>query len=160
MPLVANREQALLNSLTIPAILPRLCHMGGLAMKRVTGLGGIFFRSDDPKKLAGWYEKHLGIQSNADGSGAMFEWRDAMNPEIKGMTVWSIFPRNTSYFGTGAQSAMINYRVENLDGLLELLKQEGVEIDPHREDYDYGRFAWIVDPEGNRIELWEPPKSS
>jgi hypothetical protein len=106
-------------------------------MKRVTGLGGIFFRSDDPKKLSAWYEKHLGIQSNADGSGAMFEWRDAMNPEIKGMTVWSIFPRNTSYFGTGAQSAMINYRVENLGGLLELLKQEGVEIDPHREDYDY-----------------------
>jgi predicted enzyme related to lactoylglutathione lyase len=127
-------------------------------MKRVTGLGGIFFKSDDPKKLCHWYEKHLGIQANADGSGAMFEWRDAEHSEIKGMTVWSIFPRDTKYFGPGAQSAMLNYRVDDLDALLEALTAEGVEIDPHREDYDYGRFAWIVDPEGNRIELWEPPK--
>ena len=129
-------------------------------MSRVTGLGGVFFRSDVPKRLYAWYEKHLGIKTNADGSGAMFEWRDANIPELKGLTVWSIFPRNTNYFGPGTQCAMINYRVEDLDGLLDALKSEGVEIDPHREDYDYGRFAWIVDPDGNRIELWEPPKNS
>ena len=129
-------------------------------MRRVTGLDGIFFRSDDPKKLYAWYEKHLGIQANPDGTGAMFEWRDPTNPDIKGVTVWSIFPRNTTYFGPGAQGAMINYRVDDLDGLLDALKKEGVDIDPHREDYDYGRFAWIVDPDGNRIELWEPPKNS
>ena len=129
-------------------------------MSRVTGLGGVFFRSDDPKRLYAWYEKHLGIKTNADGSGAMFEWRDANIPELKGLTVWSIFPRNTNYFGPGTQCAMINYGVEDLDGLLDALKSEGVEIDPHREDYDYGRFAWIVDPHGNRIELWEPPKNS
>jgi hypothetical protein len=73
------------------------------------------------------------------------------------MTVWSIFPRDTTYFTPGQASFMINYRVENLDSLLAALQSEGVEIDPRREDYDYGRFAWILDPEGNRIELWEPP---
>jgi predicted enzyme related to lactoylglutathione lyase len=128
-------------------------------MKRVTGLGGIFFKSVDPKKLYAWYEKHLGIPVDAGGSAAMFEWCDAHNSDIKGTTVWSIFPRDTKYFGPGDQSAMINYRVENLDALLEALTAEGVEIDPHREDSDYGRFAWIIDPDGNRIELWEPPKS-
>lgn len=128
-------------------------------MKRVIGLGGVFFRSDDPKRLCQWYEKHLGIQLNADGASAMFEWRDAEHPEEKGVTVWSIFPRSTQYFGPGEQSTMINYRVENLDELLELLRGEGVRIDPHRENYEYGRFAWIVDGDGNRVELWEPTKS-
>jgi predicted enzyme related to lactoylglutathione lyase len=75
------------------------------------------------------------------------------------MTVWAIFPRDTRYFGTGNAGFMINYRVDNLDEMLEELTQAGVTIDPHREDYDYGRFAWIVDPDGNRIELWEPPKA-
>jgi predicted enzyme related to lactoylglutathione lyase len=129
-------------------------------MKRVTGIGGIFFKSDDPKNLYAWYEKHLGIEASADGTGATFEWRDAQSPETKGMTVWSIFPRISKYVGADSQSVMINYRVDNLDALLEALKAEGVEIDPHREDYEYGRFAWVTDPDGNRIELWEPPKSS
>lgn len=128
-------------------------------MKRVTGLGGIFFKSDDPKSLYAWYEKHLGINANPDGTGATFEWRNAQDPETKGMTVWSIFPRTSKYLGAGSQSVMINYRVDNLDALLEALKAEGVEIDPHREDYEYGRFAWVTDLDGNRVELWEPPKS-
>ena len=127
-------------------------------MKRVTGIGGIFFKSDDPQKLYRWYETHLGIQRTPDGSGAMFEWRDLKDPDKTGATVWSVFPRNTKYFDPSRSSFMINYRVEDLDGLLEELKKEGVEVDPHREDHDYGRFAWITDPDGNRIELWEPPK--
>ena len=106
--------------------------------RRVTGVGGIFFKSDNPEKLYAWYEQHLGIQRAPDGTGTTFEWRDAEDADKKGMTVWSIFPRNTKY--------------------LEALKKEGVQVDPHREDYDYGRFAWIMDPDGNRIELWEPPK--
>ena len=127
-------------------------------MKRVTGIGGIFFKADNGEKLYEWYEKHLGITRAPDGSGAMFEWRDAQDVDRKGMTIWSIFPGDTKYFGSGNSGFMINYRVEDLDGLLKTLQSEGVEIDPHREDYEYGRFAWITDPEGRRIELWEPPK--
>jgi len=128
-------------------------------MRRVTGLGGVFFKSDNPEKLYAWYEKHLGMQRVLDGSSAVFEWRDVADAEKKGMTVWSLFPRDTKYFEPSRSPFMINYRVDDLDGLLEALKKEGVEIDPRREDFDYGRFAWITDPEGNRIELWEPPKN-
>jgi len=124
-------------------------------MKRVTGIGGIFFKSEDPKKLYDWYERHLGIKHQPD-SGAMFQWRDAEDSTKKGMTIWSIFPASTKYFNPSHSSFMLNYRVENLDELLKLLREEG--IDSKREDSDYGKFAWIMDPDGNRIELWEPPK--
>ena len=131
-------------------------------MKRVTGIGGIFFKSTDTERLYRWYEKHLGITRAQDGSGAIFEWHEPdsiQNKEVQnGMTVWSIFPQETKYFNPSSSNFMINYRVEDLDALLQTLKEEGVEIDPHREDYDYGRFAWIMDPDGNRIELWEPTK--
>jgi predicted enzyme related to lactoylglutathione lyase len=132
-------------------------------MKRVTGIGGIFFKSEDPQKLYDWYERNLGIQREPHGQGASFEWRelrdsDSQEPGAKALTAWSIFPRSTKYFGASKAGFMINYRVDDLDALLAELKQAGVEIDPHREDYDYGRFAWITDPEGNRIELWEPAK--
>jgi predicted enzyme related to lactoylglutathione lyase len=127
-------------------------------MKRVTGIGGIFFKAQDQEKLYQWYEKHLGIKREHDGSGATFHWRVAENPDQPGLTTWAIFPDHTKYFDPSPSRCMINYRVDDLDALLEALKQEGVEIDPKREDYDFGRFAWIMDPEGNRIELWEPPK--
>ncbi|MGH9502477.1 MAG: VOC family protein [Terriglobales bacterium] len=127
-------------------------------MKRVTGIGGIFFKAADPEALYRWYEKHLGVPLAPDGSGAVFEWRDNHEPEQEGMTVWSIFPRDTKYFEPSSSPFMINYRVDDLDGLLQALSQEGVKIDSRREDHDYGRFAWIMDPDGNRIELWEPPK--
>ena len=127
-------------------------------MERVTGVGGIFFKSEDPERLYRWYEQHLGIHRTPDGMGAVFEWRAPDDADKKGMTVWSIFPRNTKYFDPSSSAFMINYRVEDLDSLLEELKKECVHIDPHREDYDYGRFAWIMDPDGNRIELWEPPR--
>lgn len=131
-------------------------------MKRVTGIGGIFFKSENPPQLYEWYEKHLGIQREPHGS-ASFHWRelqaaDGTEPGPEAQTVWSIFPQTTKYFGASKSSFMINYRVDNLDALLEDLKKSGIEIDPHREDGDYGRFAWITDPDGNRIELWEPPK--
>jgi predicted enzyme related to lactoylglutathione lyase len=128
-------------------------------MKRVTGIGGIFFKSDDPERLYRWYEKHLGIVREPHGQGAAFHWQEPNDAGKDGLTAWAIFPGSTKYFDPSRASWMINYRVEDLDGLLAALKAEGVEIDPHREDYDYGRFAWITDPDGNRIELWEPARA-
>ena len=125
--------------------------------KRVTGLGGIFFKAKDPQKMYEWYAKHLGIEGKP-GMGAMFSWRRADDPSQEALTVWSIFPDNTKYFDPSSAPFMIDYQVDDLDAVLEALKAEGVTIDPKREDHEYGRFAWIVDPEGNKIELWEPPK--
>jgi predicted enzyme related to lactoylglutathione lyase len=132
-------------------------------MKRVTGVGGIFFKSENPKQLYEWYEKHLGIQRESHGQCATFHWREPQagggaEPGSEGLTTWAIFPQTTKYFGASKAGFMLNYRVDNLDALLEDLKASGIEIDPHREDADYGRFAWITDPDGNRIELWEPSK--
>jgi len=127
-------------------------------MRRVIGLGGVFFKSTDPKNLYAWYERHLGIKEHMEGAGAMFPWRRPEDPSIETSTAWAIFPRDTKYFNPSTASFMLNYQVEDLDALLEALRAEGVTIDPKREDADYGRFAWIIDPEGNRIELWEPTK--
>jgi catechol 2,3-dioxygenase-like lactoylglutathione lyase family enzyme len=126
-------------------------------MKRVTGLGGLFFKAKDPNAMYEWYQKHLGIQAEPNGSGAMFHWRDAADPEKTGLTIWSIFPQTTKYFDPSPAPFMMNFRVENLAELLKALREEGVAIDPKVEEHDYGKFAWITDPEGNRIELWEPP---
>lgn len=126
-------------------------------MKRVTGIGGVFFRSQDPPSLQAWYRDRLGVPVGEDGSG-MFHSCEGGGEHRPAMTVWSAFDAGTEYFGRASQQWMINYRVDDLDPLLEKLREEGVEIVPHREDHEYGRFAWIVDPEGNRIELWEPPK--
>jgi predicted enzyme related to lactoylglutathione lyase len=123
-------------------------------MARVTGIGGIFLRARDPKALGAWYAQHLGIQLSEWG-GAQFLWTDEV-PATTGSTAWSLFPADTKYFGPGSQSAMVNYRVDDLDALLEQLTAAGVSIDPKRENADYGRFAWITDPEGNRVELWQP----
>jgi len=125
-------------------------------MKRVIGLGGIFFKAKDPKALYEWYRKHLGVASNPDGSG--ISWRDADHPEIPGCNVFAIFPADTKYFAPSASSFMLNFRVGNLDELLNALREEGVDVDPRVEHHDYGNFGWIMDPKGNRIELWEPPK--
>jgi predicted enzyme related to lactoylglutathione lyase len=127
-------------------------------MKRVTGIGGVFFQADDPEKLYQWYEKHLGIQREPHGQGAVMYWREDQNPERRGLTAWALFEKRTPYFEPSRAPFMLNYRVDDLDAVLEALRAEGVTIDPKREDYDYGRFAWIMDPEGNKIELWEPPK--
>lgn len=118
-------------------------------MAKAVGFGGVFLRARDPKGLAEWYAERLGIPSQ-DGSLA-FD-----GPESTGMTVFAHFPLDTKYFGEGAQQAMVNFRVDDLDELLKQLAAAGVPIDPKREDHTYGRFAWIWDPEGNRIELWQP----
>lgn len=125
---------------------------------RVTGLGGIFFKVKDAKKVGAWYKKHLGLAIEPWG-GCSFPWRDAKSPKKKGTTVWSPFPGDTEYFGTGKQSHMVNYRVANLKKVLADLKREKVWIDPKGiEKSEYGQFAWIKDGEGNRIELWQPPQ--
>lgn len=123
-------------------------------MARVTGIGGVFLRSRSPKELAAWYAKHLGVQLNEWG-GTAFLWKDEV-PPTTGSTAWSVFPEDTKYFGPGNQTAMINYRVDDLDGLLLKLQAAKVVIDPKREEASYGKFAWIVDPDGNRVELWQP----
>ena len=105
--------------------------------------------------MAAWYRQNLGIQSK--GGYTVFTWRDKDHPEELGRTVWTIFPTNTPYFGQSSSSLMINYRVANLDRMLEQLRRNDVKIEKV-QDADYGRFAWIEDPEGNRVELWEPKK--
>jgi len=125
--------------------------------KRVTGIGGIFFKANDPVKLGEWYVKHLNIELEGDSPSSIFRWRQADNPERGGATVWSLFPRSSDYFGSDEAQFMINYRVENLGAVLEALKKEGVEIIREAQDTPYGSFAAIKDPEGNGIELWQPP---
>jgi len=122
-------------------------------MERVTGIGGIFFKAKDPEAMAAWYSQHLGI--GIEDGHADFVWGEKDNPDQTGRTVWSIFPADTDYFGPSRPAFMINYRVSNLDRMLEQLRAGGIHVEKV-EDYDYGRFAWITDPEGNRIELWEP----
>ena len=121
--------------------------------EQATGLGGVFFKVKDPKGMTAWYRTNLGIQSK--GGYADFTWREKDHPEEIGHTAWRIFPTNTTYFGQSSSSLMINYRVANLDRMLEQLRRSGVKIEKV-DDYDYGRWAWFTDPEGNRIELWQP----
>lgn len=123
-------------------------------MKRVTGIGGIFYKSKDPKKAREWYSKHLGLVTNQYGS--LFEFRQGANPDKVGYLQWSPMEADTQYYVPSKNEFMINYRVENLVELLKTLKEEGVEIVGEMEEYEYGKFAWIMDPEGHKIELWEP----
>lgn len=125
-------------------------------MKKVTGIGGIFFKAKDRANMMAWYEKNLGIAADPNW-GAAFEWREKDDPQKEGQTAWSVFKEESKHF---EGPFMVNYRVDDLDALLKALEAEGVRIDPKRESADYGKFAWIYDPEGNRIELWEPPKES
>src|ERR1043165_488495 len=126
-------------------------------MKRVTGLGGIFFKCRNPEAVKDWYAKHLGLPLDGDGC-VTFQWRDIDQPKSPGRTVWATFPADTDYFKSSKAEFMINYRGDDLKGLLAELRKEGVQVDDKVEEYDYGKFGWITDPEGNRIELWEPPK--
>ncbi|MFD2147475.1 VOC family protein [Mucilaginibacter antarcticus] len=123
-------------------------------MKKVTGLGGIFFKAKDAAAMNDWYAQHLGLPVSQYGT--VFEWRDAEDPEKKASTVWSPFAEDTKYFEPSTKDFMINYRVENLEALVEELKTAGVTITDEIKTYDYGKFVHILDPEGNAIELWEP----
>ncbi len=122
-------------------------------MKRVTGIGGIFFKCEDPQSMKDWYAKHLGF--NTDEYGTSFEWRQADDEQKKGFSVWSPFDAKTKYFEPSQKEFMVNYRVENLEWLLEELKKEGIVVLDEIEAIEYGKFAHIIDPEGNKIQLWE-----
>jgi predicted enzyme related to lactoylglutathione lyase len=124
------------------------------SMKRVTGIGGIFFKCKDPNNVKEWYKKHIGLDT--DKYGTNFEWREGADSTKKGFTQWSPFSATTKYFEPSTKEFMINYRVENLEGLVEELKKEGVTITDTIETFDYGKFVHILDVEGNKIELWEP----
>lgn len=120
--------------------------------KRVTGLGGFFFKSKDPEAIKAWYKAHLGIPT--DAYGWTFRWKDAEGGD--GSTQWSPFQEDTQYFDPSDKQFMMNFRVENLEKLLEELGREGVTVIGKMEEYEYGKFGWILDPDGNKIELWEP----
>jgi len=123
-------------------------------MKKVTGVGGVFFKCADPKAMNLWYVKNLGLPVGEYGT--TFEWREDEDPEKKGSTSWCLFPQDTKYFNPSEKPFMINYRVDNLVALLEELKKENVTIVDEIAEYDYGKFVHVMDPEGNMIELWEP----
>jgi catechol 2,3-dioxygenase-like lactoylglutathione lyase family enzyme len=125
---------------------------------RILGIGGIFFKSGNQQEMKDWYAKHLGLEDS--GHGVMLPWREKDNPESEQMTIWSIFSGSTKYFEPSQASFMVNYIVDDLDALLGRLANEGVKIDPKRQDESYGKFAWIYDPDGNKIELWQPLNSS
>lgn len=121
---------------------------------RVIGIGGIFFKSPDHARLRSWYAENLGIDHGEHGR--MFQWRPADGTEPERITIWSIFPGSSTYFGPSDSGFMINYIVDDLDAMLRKLEKSGARIDPKRDDHDYGRFAWVYDPDGNKIELWQP----
>ncbi|HLK28747.1 MAG TPA: VOC family protein [Puia sp.] len=124
-------------------------------MQKVTGIGGVFIKAQDPKSLAAWYEKHLGVEFGSQ-TYVGFDWINHNNPGKTGSTAFSFFKESSTYFQPSEKTVMINFRVKNLDALLEELKKENVEIVGEPQQYEYGKFGWIMDPEGNKIELWEP----
>lgn len=129
-------------------------------MGRVRGIGGIFFKSQNPEALREWYAKHLGIVSDGP-NGTSFPWSQPDSPVEENLTAWSIFPATTKYFEPSQSPLMINYVVDDLHATLKALREEGVWVDPKVDEADYGKFGWIMDPDGNRIELWEPlPKKA
>ena len=125
-------------------------------MQRVTGIGGIFFKAKDPKALCAWYREHLGIDVQEWG-GASFRWADAEGKPTLGTTVWNISGADGDYFAPSTSSFMVNYRVADLHALLRALRDEGCEVLDKTDDSEYGKFGWVLDPEGNKVELWEPP---
>lgn len=125
-------------------------------MKRVTGIGGIFFQARDAAALAAWYKKHLGIDVQ-DWGGTAFRWTDEEGHPKAGTTVWSVSSAESDPFAPGKASFMVNYRVADLHGLLAALRSEGCNVLEKTDDSEYGKFGWVIDPEGNKVELWQPP---
>ena len=126
-------------------------------MKRVTGIGGIFFKAKDPAALGAWYKKHLGIDVQ-DWGGAAFDWTDDSGKPTKGTTAWCISSTDGDQFAPSRSSFMVNYRVADLAGLLQALRQEGCTVLEKTDESEYGKFGWVMDPEGNKVELWQPPE--
>ena len=125
-------------------------------MARITGIGGVFLKARDPKALASWYRDVLGLPVE-EWNGAQLRFADDAGAPEHAYAVWALFPADTGYFGDGTQSTMVNFRVDDLDGLLASLRAAGCTVDPKVSDEGFGRFGWITDPEGNRVELWQPP---
>lgn len=123
-------------------------------MKRVTGIGGVFLSAKDPASLRAWYQKHLGIDVQVWG-GAAFRWTDETGQPVGGTTAWSI--GDGAYFAPSKSSFMVNYRVADLAALLQALREEGCEVLEKTDESEYGKFGWVMDPEGNKVELWQPP---
>jgi predicted enzyme related to lactoylglutathione lyase len=126
-------------------------------MKRVTGIGGIFFKAKDAPSLQAWYKRHLGIDVQAWG-GAAFDWTDAEGKPVAGTTAWLIDSQESDHFSPSSASFMVNYRVEDLHALVKVLKEEGCNVLEKIDESEYGKFAWVIDPEGNKVELWQPPE--
>lgn len=120
-------------------------------MKRATGIGGVFYRCKDPRATIAWYQKHLGIVPDPTGICSVFTWHEG------GTSVWGPFKQDTKYFGDSGQAFMLNFRVEDVRALVAVLREEGVTIAGDVEDSEFGAFAWIIDCDGNRVELWQPP---
>ena len=125
-------------------------------MRRVTGIGGIFFQAKDAPALQAWYKRHLGIDVQAWG-GAAFTWTDPDGRPTGGTTIWSVAPEGSDQFAPGSAPFMVNYRVEDLHAVVAALREEGCNVLEKVEDTEYGKFAWVIDPEGNKVELWQPP---
>ena len=125
-------------------------------MTKVTGFGGIFFKSKSPNDLMAWYQQHLGLEPDAWG-GKAFEWRDKDNPERVGQTVFNPFKTDSKKFEPSTEPYMFNLHVTDLPVLLEQLRKDGVQIVGDMQDTEYGKFAWVMDPEGRKVELWQPP---
>jgi predicted enzyme related to lactoylglutathione lyase len=127
-----------------------------MQMKRVTGIGGIFFKARDPAALRAWYQKHLGIEV-LEWGGAVFAWTDVEGKPTSGTTIWSISDAGGDYFAPSKAPFMVNYRVADLQALMAALQEEGCQVLGKIEESEQGKFAWVMDPEGNKVELWEPP---
>jgi predicted enzyme related to lactoylglutathione lyase len=125
-------------------------------MKRVTGIGGIFFKAKDPVALRDWYKRHLGLALEEWG-GCAFRWASDANPQGTGTTIWSVAEDTSEHFAPSRAKFMINYRVDDLHALLAALRAEGCDVDAKVDESEYGKFGWVMDPEGNRVELWQPP---
>ena len=125
-------------------------------MKRVTGIGGIFFKAKDPVSLRAWYRRHLGIDVQ-DWGGAAFSWTGTDGKPAAGTTIWSIGDAGGDQFAPSSSAFMVNYRVADLPALLDALRAEGCNVVDRTDDSEYGKFGWVIDPEGNKVELWEPP---
>ena len=125
-------------------------------MERVQGIGGIFLRATDREALGAWYRDHLGLDLDASWWGTSIRWAD-QHAASEATTVFSLFADDTAYFGPRAKTFMLNFRVKDLDAMLAQLRAAGCDVDPKHDDSEYGKFGWVTDPEGNRVELWEPP---
>ena len=157
---------AMIGALVIGAALGRATAAGQttradlapLPAERVTGIGGVFFKARDPRALTQWYREHLGVEVgvNVRSTDPAFKWRERDDPSRLATTTWAIFPDATKYFSPSTAPFMLNYRVRSLDRMIAQLRAQGIRVEPQITEEAAGRFAWVMDPEGNRIELWEP----